>query len=76
MFSYFFSSFFFSFNYKFSVGFYQMAKIAVTPSIVLLEFVWFKKRVSVSKVNFGSYLNDVLLYNCFRSMQVMLNTTA
>ncbi|OAY46445.2 nucleotide-sugar uncharacterized transporter 1 [Manihot esculenta] len=33
-----------------SVGFYQMAKIAVTPSIVLLEFVWFKKRVSVSKV--------------------------
>ncbi|XP_021650095.2 nucleotide-sugar uncharacterized transporter 1 isoform X1 [Hevea brasiliensis] len=33
-----------------SVGFYQMAKIAVTPSIVLLEFIWFRKRVSFSKV--------------------------
>ncbi|KAJ8750968.1 hypothetical protein K2173_016149 [Erythroxylum novogranatense] len=33
-----------------SVGFYQMAKIAVTPSIVLAEFVWFKKRVSFCKV--------------------------
>uniref|UniRef100_A0A6N2KKP8 Sugar phosphate transporter domain-containing protein n=2 Tax=Salix viminalis TaxID=40686 RepID=A0A6N2KKP8_SALVM len=33
-----------------SVGFYQMAKIAVTPSIVLAEFIWFKKRVSFSKV--------------------------
>ncbi|XP_050219624.1 nucleotide-sugar uncharacterized transporter 1 [Mercurialis annua] len=33
-----------------SVGFYQMAKIAVTPSIVLLEFVWFGKRVSFTKV--------------------------
>ncbi|KAF2317613.1 hypothetical protein GH714_025561 [Hevea brasiliensis] len=33
-----------------SVGFYQMAKIAVTPSIVLLEFIWFRMRVSFSKV--------------------------
>ncbi|XP_048228062.1 nucleotide-sugar uncharacterized transporter 1 isoform X2 [Ricinus communis] len=33
-----------------NVGFYQMAKIAVTPSIVLLEFIWFGKRVSFSKV--------------------------
>ncbi|KAJ6863613.1 hypothetical protein NC652_040224 [Populus alba x Populus x berolinensis] len=33
-----------------SVGFYQMAKISVTPSIVLAEFIWFKKRVSFSKV--------------------------
>ncbi|KAF9662003.1 hypothetical protein SADUNF_Sadunf18G0008000 [Salix dunnii] len=33
-----------------SVGFYQMAKIAVTPSIVLAEFIWFKKRASFSKV--------------------------
>ncbi|KDP46643.1 hypothetical protein JCGZ_13599 [Jatropha curcas] len=33
-----------------SVGFYQMAKIAVTPSIVLLEFIWFNKRVSFLKV--------------------------
>ncbi|CAI0554985.1 unnamed protein product [Linum tenue] len=32
------------------VGFYQMAKIAVTPSIVLAEFIWLKKRVSFSKV--------------------------
>ncbi|XVF19063.1 hypothetical protein REPUB_Repub11eG0078200 [Reevesia pubescens] len=33
-----------------SVGFYQMAKIAVTPSIVLAEFIWYKKRVTFSKV--------------------------
>ncbi|XP_038695196.1 nucleotide-sugar uncharacterized transporter 1 isoform X2 [Tripterygium wilfordii] len=33
-----------------SVGFYQMAKIAVTPSIVLAEFLWLKKRVSFLKV--------------------------
>ncbi|XP_021275554.1 nucleotide-sugar uncharacterized transporter 1 [Herrania umbratica] len=33
-----------------SVGFYQMAKIAVTPSIVLAEFTWYKKRVTFSKV--------------------------
>ncbi|KAJ4709201.1 Nucleotide/sugar transporter family protein [Melia azedarach] len=32
-----------------SVGFYQMAKIAVTPSIVLAEFMWYGKRVSVLK---------------------------
>ncbi|KAH9805628.1 nucleotide-sugar uncharacterized transporter 1 [Citrus sinensis] len=33
-----------------SVGFYQMAKIAVTPSIVLAEFICYRKRVSVLKV--------------------------
>lgn len=33
-----------------SVGFYQMAKIAVTPSIVLAEFIWYRKRVSFTKV--------------------------
>ncbi|KAK0572093.1 hypothetical protein LWI29_025916 [Acer saccharum] len=33
-----------------SVGFYQMAKIAVTPSIVLAEFIWYQKRVTFSKV--------------------------
>ncbi|XP_030514356.2 nucleotide-sugar uncharacterized transporter 2 isoform X2 [Rhodamnia argentea] len=33
-----------------SVGFYQMAKIAVTPTIVLAEFMLFKKRVSMEKV--------------------------
>jgi hypothetical protein len=34
-----------------SVGFYQMAKIAVTPSIVFAEFLWYRKRVSFMKVN-------------------------
>ncbi|XP_021305209.1 nucleotide-sugar uncharacterized transporter 2 isoform X5 [Sorghum bicolor] len=33
-----------------SVGFYQMAKIAVTPTIVVAEFILFKKRVSLRKV--------------------------
>ncbi|XP_057980891.1 nucleotide-sugar uncharacterized transporter 2-like [Malania oleifera] len=33
-----------------SVGFYQMAKIAVTPTIVLAEFIIFGKRVSYRKV--------------------------
>ncbi|KAF6161752.1 hypothetical protein GIB67_013829 [Kingdonia uniflora] len=33
-----------------SVGFYQMAKIAVTPTIVFAEFVLFKKKVSYQKV--------------------------
>lgn len=35
-----------------SVGFYQMAKIAVTPSIVLAEFLWYRKKVSLLKVTF------------------------
>ncbi|KAL3637006.1 hypothetical protein CASFOL_019305 [Castilleja foliolosa] len=33
-----------------SVGFYQMAKIAVTPAIVLAEFVLFRKKISKRKV--------------------------
>ncbi|KAI3769127.1 hypothetical protein L6452_00227 [Arctium lappa] len=33
-----------------SVGFYQMAKIAVTPTIVLAEFILFKKIISFYKV--------------------------
>lgn len=33
-----------------SVGFYQMAKIAVTPTIVLAELMLFRKRVSFQKV--------------------------
>ncbi|CAL0327890.1 unnamed protein product [Lupinus luteus] len=33
-----------------SIGFYQMAKIAVTPSIVLAEFVLYRKKVSLQKV--------------------------
>ncbi|XP_027331903.1 nucleotide-sugar uncharacterized transporter 1-like [Abrus precatorius] len=32
-----------------SIGFYQMAKIAVTPSIVMAEFVLFRKKVSLPK---------------------------
>ncbi|KAK6127075.1 hypothetical protein DH2020_039177 [Rehmannia glutinosa] len=33
-----------------SVGFYQMAKIAVTPAIVFSEFILFRKIISVQKV--------------------------
>ncbi|CAL5038136.1 unnamed protein product [Urochloa decumbens] len=33
-----------------SVGFYQMAKIAVTPTIVVAEFILFQKKVSLLKV--------------------------
>ncbi|KAJ6754030.1 SOLUTE CARRIER FAMILY 35 [Salix purpurea] len=33
-----------------SVGFYQMSKIAVTPSIVLAEFIIFRKTISYKKV--------------------------
>ncbi|KAG2605909.1 nucleotide-sugar uncharacterized transporter 2-like isoform X1 [Panicum virgatum] len=33
-----------------SVGFYQMAKIAVTPTIVVAEFILFRKKVSLQKV--------------------------
>ncbi|CAA6674413.1 unnamed protein product [Spirodela intermedia] len=33
-----------------SVGFYQMAKISVTPTIVLAEFILFRKKVSTHKV--------------------------
>ncbi|XP_062228696.1 nucleotide-sugar uncharacterized transporter 2-like [Phragmites australis] len=33
-----------------SVGFYQMAKVAVTPTIVVAEFVLFQKKVSQRKV--------------------------
>ncbi|VFQ58696.1 unnamed protein product [Cuscuta campestris] len=33
-----------------SVGFYQMAKIAVTPTIVIAEFILFRKKISFCKV--------------------------
>ncbi|KAL8233058.1 hypothetical protein R6Q57_002836 [Mikania cordata] len=33
-----------------SVGFYQMAKIVVTPAIVLAEFISYHKRISFRKV--------------------------
>ncbi|RYR20586.1 hypothetical protein Ahy_B03g065765 isoform A [Arachis hypogaea] len=39
-----------------SIGFYQMAKIAVTPSIVLAEFVLYRKKVSLSKIEMPSIL--------------------
>ncbi|KAE9602448.1 putative sugar phosphate transporter domain-containing protein [Lupinus albus] len=32
-----------------SIGFYQMAKIAVTPSIVMAEFILYRKKVSWTK---------------------------
>ncbi|KAL0898847.1 hypothetical protein Bca101_082808 [Brassica carinata] len=39
-----------------SVGFYQMAKIAVTPTIVLAEFVLFKETISSDyKIHFFIY---------------------
>ncbi|KAK3038276.1 hypothetical protein RJ639_029864 [Escallonia herrerae] len=38
----------FSLNFN-SVGFYQMAKIAVTPAIVLAEFMVFQRRISYQK---------------------------
>ncbi|KAI4335334.1 hypothetical protein L6164_013988 [Bauhinia variegata] len=34
-----------------SIGFYQMAKIMVTPSIVLAEFILYSKRVSLAKAS-------------------------
>ncbi|XP_019183091.1 PREDICTED: uncharacterized membrane protein At1g06890-like [Ipomoea nil] len=33
-----------------SVGFYQMAKIAVTPTIVMVEFILFTRKISFQKV--------------------------
>ncbi|KAG5006187.1 hypothetical protein JHK85_024729 [Glycine max] len=36
-------------NVSLNIGFYQMAKIAVTPSIVLAEFVLYRKKVSFAK---------------------------
>jgi len=41
----------YSLFFVFSVGFYQMAKIAVTPTIVVAEFILFQKKVSLQKVN-------------------------
>ncbi|KAL0734843.1 hypothetical protein Bca4012_011053 [Brassica carinata] len=43
-----------------SVGFYQMAKIAVTPTIVLAEFILFKKTISSTKV-FAGFSYDFML---------------
>ena len=39
-----------------SVGFYQMAKIAVTPTIVLAEFILFRKTIFNKKVNIIEFL--------------------
>ncbi|KAK2973369.1 hypothetical protein RJ640_004887 [Escallonia rubra] len=38
-----------------SVGFYQMAKISVTPTIVLAEFILFGKTISFNKVDVEDY---------------------
>ncbi|RDY08104.1 Nucleotide-sugar uncharacterized transporter 2, partial [Mucuna pruriens] len=38
------------YNSSCSIGFYQMAKIAVTPTIVLAEFILFGKTISFKKV--------------------------
>ncbi|KAG8503345.1 hypothetical protein CXB51_001308 [Gossypium anomalum] len=43
-----------------SVGFYQMAKIAVTPSIVLAKFIWYKKKVTFSKAAGQDYEKENL----------------
>lgn len=43
-----------------SVGFYQMAKIAVTPTIVFSEFILFKKTISFKKVS----NQETSLYYC------------
>lgn len=59
-----------------SVGFYQMAKIAVTPTIVFTEFLFFGKRVSFQKalalmvVSFGVAIATVtdLQFNLFGAL--------
>jgi hypothetical protein len=42
-----------------------MAKIAVTPTIVVAEFILFKKKVSLRKVNF-------LIKSCFIYCSILL----
>ncbi|KAG5105586.1 hypothetical protein JHK82_042556 [Glycine max] len=49
-----------------SIGFYQMAKIAVTPSIVLAEFVLYRKKVSFAKVS--------MLTRNFKTLQALALT--
>ena len=41
---------------KCSVGFYQMAKIAVTPTIVLAEFILFRKTISCNKARSNDFV--------------------
>uniref|UniRef100_A0A0E0A8G1 Sugar phosphate transporter domain-containing protein n=1 Tax=Oryza glumipatula TaxID=40148 RepID=A0A0E0A8G1_9ORYZ len=48
-----------------SVGFYQMAKIAVTPTIVAAEFILFKKKVSLRKVDVEDNPNNCVFLSCF-----------
>lgn len=52
----------------FSVGFYQMAKIAVTPTIVAAEFILFKKKVSLRKV----YLLELRNYKLHMLFSIQL----
>ncbi|TYH45426.1 hypothetical protein ES332_D11G263900v1 [Gossypium tomentosum] len=50
-----------------SVGFYQMAKIAITPLIVLAEFIWYKKRIAFSKINVEDYTNHFGFFGFYDS---------
>ncbi|XWS29937.1 hypothetical protein CRYUN_Cryun24cG0073600 [Craigia yunnanensis] len=49
------------------VGFYQMAKIAITPLIVLAEFIWYKKRIASSKVNVEDNTNHFVFSGFYDS---------
>ena len=50
--------------FVFSIGFYQMAKIAVTPTIVVAEFILFQKKVSLRKVNFLEIVGRTFEVDC------------
>ncbi|CAL0309589.1 unnamed protein product [Lupinus luteus] len=54
-----------------SVGFYQMAKIAVTPSIVMAEFVLYSKKVSWPKGSASSSSGGFLV-NGFNILEFLL----
>ncbi|ERN16699.1 hypothetical protein AMTR_s00051p00220420 [Amborella trichopoda] len=56
-----------------SVGFYQMAKIAVTPTIVLTEFLSFGKRVSANKVYVQSTLTLLNILSFFSAVHHVIH---
>ena len=51
-----------------------MAKIAVTPSIVLAEYIWYKKSVTFSKVtcSFFSFVNLEMLLSGLPALVIMI----
>ncbi|KAF2299986.1 hypothetical protein GH714_006567 [Hevea brasiliensis] len=55
-----------------SVGFYQMAKIAVTPTIVLAEFVLLRKAISYRKADVEDYTSNNTV---FISLDAMAGST-